>query len=209
MRGMGKWTAGFGLGLLLSAGGGEAAVFNIDLTFSGGSDEQIEAATTASEIWETLITGYDVESYDGDLSISVSLDEIDGEGSVLGYASPTAAATDGRTYAYTTTGEITFDSADIADYSYTSLVELFLHEIAHVIGFGTLWDLDFGPNTIYDLTDADAGETATAYTGAAGVAAYNEAMGTSVDSIPLEQAGGGWHGWRALGRNRLRAWFRR
>lgn len=44
MRGMGKWTAGFGLGLLLSAGGGEAAVFNIDLTFSGGSDEQIEAA---------------------------------------------------------------------------------------------------------------------------------------------------------------------
>lgn len=176
--------------LALTPGAGMASVFSIDLTFEGGTDEQIEAMTTAAAIWETLITGYEVESYDSDLSISVTLEEIDGSGSVLGYASPTEVNTDGQTYAYTDSGVIGFDTDDIDDYSFSGLVELFLHEMAHVIGFGTLWDLDVGPNTIYDLTDADSGGTGTEYTGEAAVAAYNEVMGTSVDSIALELAGG-------------------
>jgi hypothetical protein len=69
----------------------------------------------------------------------------DGVGKVLGSAGPDAAYYRGKEI-YTASGSMTFDTADIdAPIAQRSFGDVILHEMAHVIGFGTLW----GYNGVY------------------------------------------------------------
>ena len=76
---------------------------------------------------------------------------------------------------------MTFDSADLASLeSSGSLEDVILHEMAHVLGFGTLWEL----NSLYT---PDSGE----YTGAFGLAAYQaEFNQPGATFVPIELGGG-------------------
>jgi len=74
-----------------------------------------------------------------DVMIQVRFDSIDGPGKILGRSSPCflRAAPDLRTVL----GAMTFDTADIATLvSQGHINDVILHEIGHVLGFGTLWD---------------------------------------------------------------------
>lgn len=90
------------------------------------------------------------------LIILVKFDSIDGAGNILGQAGPCGirSGTD-----LSVLGEMEFDTADVATMiSNGSLNSVMLHEMGHVIGFGTLWnfattclvDQSSPPTTILD-----------------------------------------------------------
>ena len=75
-----------------------------------------------------------------DISITATLEAIDGVGGVLGSAGPREIRGDG-TY-LPSSGAMRFDIADaddmLANGQWESVV---LHEMMHALGFGTLWNL--------------------------------------------------------------------
>jgi len=177
---------------------GIAALFNIDVSFDAGMDESYKSAfNDAVTFWESNITGYRVNTGIAALSISASVLYIDGPYNTLGSAGPSnilygTALLDGDTavsrVCYSTTGNMKFDSADVdmmIDNGTWS--EVIRHEMAHVIGFGTLWGIDIGGNIYNDFYDAGSGE----YTGAAGLAAYQaEFDQPDATFVPVELGGG-------------------
>lgn len=71
----------------------------------------------------------------GQLLISATIDVIDGEGGILGFAGPTAVWNDCMTISLT--GAMTFDIEDIDDLEDAGSFEaVILHEMGHVIGIG-------------------------------------------------------------------------
>lgn len=113
-----------------------------------------------------------------DLLIDVQGLEIDGEGEILAGAGPCFLRIDSLLPLY---GAMQFDSADLANVEQAGQLEsLILHEMAHVMGFGTIWSDKgllagvFSPNPTY--------------TGAEGVEQYAELGGSG--SVPLENQGG-------------------
>jgi hypothetical protein len=74
-----------------------------------------------------------------DVLILVRLDSIDGPGNVLGQAGPCLIRMTGG---LTVLGTMRFDTADVATLiAGGQLNATILHEMGHVLGFGTLWDL--------------------------------------------------------------------
>ncbi len=72
-----------------------------------------------------------------DVLIFAQIDTIDGPGTILGQAGPCIIRTTGR---LTIVGVMTFDSADVAGLvNNGSLNAVILHEMGHVLGFGSLW----------------------------------------------------------------------
>jgi hypothetical protein len=72
-----------------------------------------------------------------DILILAKFDTIDGPGKVLGQAGPCAIRNSDH---LTILGEMTFDSADVALLNSSgTLNSVILHEMGHVLGFGTLW----------------------------------------------------------------------
>ena len=171
-------------------------VFDISLDFSGGtsfSASQKETFRTAEKIWEYLIPSYayDVASSGApsSLIISASSPNIDGVGGTLGSAGPSSLFTGtdlsaSQSYAYAGTGSMNFDIADIDDIETTgNLLALIMHEMGHVLGFGTIWD----PGTAYQsVYQAGSGE----YTGAAAIAAYQSEIDSGATFVPVELGGG-------------------
>ena len=139
--------------------------YDIDLVFvSSGTSSQNEIVEDAVEFWESVIVAgvTDIElsvpagdcgngspAANGvvdDLRIYVTIDSIDGVGSILGQSGPcrirTISALD-RVFTVIT-GAIVLDEADVANLESRGLLEgTMVHEIAHVLGFGTVWD-NFG-----------------------------------------------------------------
>jgi hypothetical protein len=161
--------------------------FDINLVGFENLDPAYQPAFAAAEqLWEERVVGYlspafaDAPEFDM-LDISVSIEPIDGEFNIVGSAGPDTVFTDG-TYFMPASGSMTFDSADsdrlLADGLFDDVVA---HEMAHVMGFGTLWEA----NGVYV---AGSG----AYTGAEGLATYIDeymlAPGTSF--VPVELDGG-------------------
>jgi len=70
-----------------------------------------------------------------DLLIYVNIYYIDGIGGVVGYGGPCRLKDH-----MPRVSEIAIDSADLALMSYALINAVVLHEIAHALGFGTLWD---------------------------------------------------------------------
>ena len=89
--------------------------------------------------WSEVIThvpcGGDASSPPGQLLIEVSLEGIDGELGVLGFAGPTRVWSDCPTISFE--GVMTFDIVDIDVLEANNLLEgVILHEMGHVIGIG-------------------------------------------------------------------------
>lgn len=114
------------------------------MRFGGGlSDAQRTAFATAAARWSAIVSAdvppvvIDGETID-DVRIDASGERIDGPGAILGQAGPV----DLRPGSFLpATGVMSFDSADLAQMERDgSLVGVIVHEMGHVLGFGTLFD---------------------------------------------------------------------
>ena len=181
------------------------AVSLINLSFSG-SMSPIERQTfiDAADFWNSTITGYDliynnagsIEPHG--LTITASVAPNDGVGGILGSAGPNTATyydnnptgTPTMALFYTSTGSMNFDSADTNSLIATNrFYGVVLHEMAHVLGIGTLWT---GNNnlsgTAYPLYTDGSGQ----YTGPNALARWkSEFSQPSATSVPVELGGGG------------------
>jgi hypothetical protein len=121
-----------------------------------------------------------------DLLIFVTLDSIDGPGNILGGATPCFIRNPGFT---SIVGAMVFDTADLADLnSFGLLDDVIMHEMGHVIGFGTIWDafnLLAGPASSGGLDPHFVGQKALAAFDRAGGTAYTGGL-----KVPVENTGG-------------------
>jgi hypothetical protein len=162
-----------------------ASIFNISFSFSGLTDTQQSYFTQAENYWENLITGYS-SSVTGNqitgVSIFASASSIDGVDGILGSTSISSLWNGPGTgrYLLSKTSSMSYDVADIdsmiSNGTFTTVIE---HEVAHVLGFGTLW-------TDNDLYSAESGQ----YTGSYGLAAYKSEFDASATYVPVELGGG-------------------
>lgn len=174
------WAAGASLAVSLSLPAtGAHAAFTINLNFSGLSAAEQSFFTSAKSFWESVITGYQFGPLTG-FTISASGVAIDGVGGVLGSAGPSGGAFHGG-FLYTTAGSMQFDTADISNMiANGTFSDVIKHEMAHVIGFGTLWT----NNSVYS---SNSGR----YTGANALAEYKiEYNQPTATFVPVELGGG-------------------
>ena len=113
--------------------------FSINLVFGGSiTDPQKVFFNNAAAYWESVIVGYK-ENVNQSVTINADVVPIDGVGGTLGQAGPTSGIGVGP-YLYTSTGIMQFDTADVNQLiTNGEFYEVVLHEMAHVLGFGTLW----------------------------------------------------------------------
>jgi len=163
--------------------------FQITLSLSGLTASQQAIAEQAADRWEQVIVGdlpdvwYRGQTID-DVSITIRTQRMDGVGNVLGESGPEAmrAGRDGLPYL----GTVVIDTADIAQMeSEGELLAVLTHEIAHVLGFGTVW-------TSQGLLSGTRTSNPV-FTGAQAVAEYNKVFGTSATGIPVEAGDGPGH----------------
>ena len=201
------------------------AVYDIELehvTSSLLTASQREAFEEAERFWESAITGNlswstlrrsslvqclasngisgDVpgDRVVDDLLIYVEIKEIDGRSGVFGGAGPCQIREGNSLPAV---GVMFFDIADLDSMEANDqLEETIVHEMAHVIGFGTLWS---HLGLLQDSARADRNAD-THFPGAAAKAAFDEIRGdnyTDSDLVPVQHQGGvgGGNGhWREL-----------
>lgn len=164
-----------------------AGGFNIQINYAGFTTSQRAIFEQAAAKWESVIVGdLPNATYNGvvvdDLLINANSTAIDGVGGTLGQAGYDRARTTGTKLPYH--GNMEFDSADLASMERDgSLLNVIVHEIGHVLGFGTLWQAK-------GLLSG-AGTSNPIFTGPQATAAYNAIFGTSAGGVPVENAGGG------------------
>ena len=146
------------------------------------TDAQKAIFQDAADRWAEMIIGDlpDVGDID-DLQIQATAPAIDGAGGVLGQAGPTEFRADsGLPYA----GIMQFDSADVAALEASGgFIDVVLHEMAHVIGLGTIWE-NLGLVTGLNGTDPR-------FEGANAVREHNVIFGDNDASVPVANTGGG------------------
>ena len=149
-------TGGYDLAAWLIASGDSS--FDIDVRYVGSTPTDTKPFDDAVAFWESAITGdlQDLpvlssdwtceegdpsrfgESVD-DVTIYVKLEAIDGTGGTLAQAGPClrrSAAFGGLP----TLGVLVLDTADLAAMTAVDLGGTIIHEMAHVLGFGLLWE---------------------------------------------------------------------
>ena len=166
----------------LNANAGIIYDFDIRVSFDGGLTASQQSVFSNAELfWENLIIGYQDEFAGPGLDISATGAYIDGVGGTLGQAGPTFGIIL-PTYTYATQGTMEFDSDDLLSMeSSGNLFDVILHEMAHVIGFGTLWGDQY--NDLLDLSGNYIGENAL-------LAYQQENSDPSATFVPVEQGGG-------------------
>ncbi|MBC7792824.1 MAG: Ig-like domain-containing protein [Clostridia bacterium] len=118
-----------------------------------------------------------------DILIFASVVAIDGEGGVLGQASPCYQHSSGAI----AIGIMAFDSADM-DFLASSgkLEDTILHEMGHVIGIGSLWERE---GLVESPSLGNPGAN-TRFRGEQAALAYSDAGGTGFDGlVPVENSG--------------------
>lgn len=164
----------------------------ININYTGDAQYQ-SYFTNAKAYWEGKLSGYQngvvVSRTSGSswgigqsmtgLTINASVTSIDGAGGILGQAGPTEAIRDQLNFRLATDGIMQFDSADIVGLVNGGLFDaVILHEMAHVMGFGTLWT----DNGVYTNGSGE-------FTGAFATAAWQSEFGQS--GTPNVELGGG------------------
>lgn len=186
------------------ASSANAATFQIDVNFTGDTHYQ-SLFEDAANFWESQIVGRWNDFDFGPLRIDASVVAIDGAGGALAGAAPQfGVCSDGtgdlggcrarNEYVFTTAGTMVFDEDDVGNAaSLNVLDDIIRHEMAHVIGFGTLWGL----NGVYTAPDRDLDNDGTddvftdgQYTGTHGLAAYQQEFDATATFIPVEGNGG-------------------
>jgi len=181
--------------------------FNIGIRFlSDATPSQRKAFDDARLRWQTAIS-QDIE--DGqldaeagscgasspavhqmidDVLILVTLVDIDGEGGVLGGASPCWIRDPGS---LTIMGTMQFDVADLDMLEVEGILSnVVLHEMGHVLGFGTLWNLQ---GLLADPSLPPDSGTDPHFTGPQAIAAFDNVGGTAYVAgakVPVENSGG-------------------
>ena len=182
--------------------------FDIELDFRNAlSPEQEAAFRNAATWWESTLTLTDLSEIRlpagrstcselpplaeartiDDLVIAVIVVDIDGPGGTLGRAGPCLVRVSSGLPLF---GRMRFDVADFDRMEQTGdLFELILHEMAHVLGLGTLWErhgLLRNPSTSTLSRD-------THLVGPAAIEAFDEAGGTAYTGgakVPVENSTG-------------------
>jgi hypothetical protein len=210
---VGKWTLGAspatntldasasGTGTVTFTADGVTGTYDIEVRFlTSLSPEQEQTFLDAAARWEELLYGdlSDVpvtlpagicganspaldETID-DLLILSTVEPIDGPGGILGQAGPCAVRT---AEDLPLLGLMRFDSADVANLEASGQFdEVILHEMGHVIGFGTVWNR-FG-------LLAGAGGSDPHFTGVRAIEAFDRVGGDSYgdNKVPVENVGG-------------------
>jgi hypothetical protein len=187
------------------------STFDIDVRFVGGGGTELvrQAFRTAALRWRTLITA-DIHSdrvrlstgqcaswqpaldtLVNDVIIFARVAAIDGVGSILGRAGPCVFNSDNLLpYA----GIMEFDEADMPNLiANGGLVDVITHEMGHVLGIGTFWNLTSGGSGKSRALLVNAGGADPFFQGAAaraGFAAVNTVL-YSGNPVPVENSGGG------------------
>jgi hypothetical protein len=174
------------------------------------SSDQLLAFAEAEIRWESLVTGDLPDVNDNlpasqcgdnpatsgpfdDLTIFVTIEPIDGPGDILGQAGPCfIRVTTGPGDNLTVIGRMQFDVDDVeALEAEGSLPAVILHEMGHVLGFGTLWD---AVGLLEDPSEPDPSPPLadTHFTGSSAIAAFNEAGGSGYGGakVPVMNVGG-------------------
>lgn len=171
--------------LLLTSGSQAFATdFDIILEFNGGlTANQQSAFSEAESFWESVITGYsETVMFPPGLTITAIGENKDGVGGVLGSAGPTSGAYGEEGTLYVRKGQMSFDSADLGAMEESgSLVSVIIHEMAHVIGFGSIWT-----HPSINIYDQSTGH----YTGQYALAAYKAEFDPDATYVPIELDGG-------------------
>lgn len=157
------------------------AAFDITVVFSGSLGLAEQAFFNAAETyWESVITGYAPGISLTGLTINASGVPLDGIGNVLGSAGPSSLTLQGG-YFLATAGNMQFDTADIPGLlGNGSFGDVIRHEMAHVLGFGTLWTPNF-------VSIDGTGK----YTGVNALSTYQTEYGMPLATfVPIELTGG-------------------
>lgn len=158
--------------------------YNITIEFNGTWTQELhDVFVSAADYLTSLIIGEipDVTVRGGkggpqtvdDIRISAELGDIDGLYGVLGQAGPTSVRTNSSLPA---TAIMQFDIVDVNDMGLEAFADVVLHEMAHSLGFGSIWD------RLGLVTDG-------LFTGDNAVGEYIDLGGTA-SGIPVEQDGG-------------------
>ena len=157
--------------------------YNITIEFKGTWTAELYAVfKNAADQLTALIIGDlpNITVYGGkggpktidDILITAELGQIDGVNGILGQAGPTSVRTAGSLPA---TATMKFDIADVTAMGVEVFTDVVLHEMAHSLGFGSIW------SRLGLVTNGE-------YTGAGAVAEYHSLGGSGF--IPVEQDGG-------------------
>jgi len=150
----------------------------------------------AADYWNNIIVDYNsIDSWDDEaptgFTLYAGIGNVDGVDGILAGAGVEAVTygylTSGQPYTYATAGYSTVDSTDlssmIADGSLQSTIN---HELAHALGFGTLWEYNYDLWTGDELYVEGSGE----YIGINALYAYQQAGNLEATYIPVELGGG-------------------
>ena len=180
------------------AAGIDRGRFDITLSFLiPPTDRQLQVFESAAKRWEQIIirdepsfSGTLPSAFEGfpplvedgtvdDIIIEVALAPIDGPGGILGQAGPRFLRTDDF---LAISGVMFFDVADLDFLEELDLFEdVILHEMGHVLGVGTLWNVaPFG----FDRTLRGGSDDAPFFTGRMGNIFWNAEGGTL--KLPIE-----------------------
>ena len=145
----------------------------------------------------TGLTGILTETTQG-VIIYAAVTAIDGPGKILAQAGPCYVRGTSR---LTIIGHMQFDEADIQNYVNSGRFEsVVLHEMNHVIGFGTIWgpppDKNLLTNPAFDENNVATGSLNPRFTGAVAIANCFAAGGTTnhctlATGVAVEMCGGG------------------
>ena len=183
--------------------------FHIELVFATAvTPTQRAAFESAAERWMTILAptelrdmvvnrtltcGDDprfaryVERID-DLLIVAAVGEIDGPGGTLGQAGPCLGRFDGP-FVFPYYGRMEFDAADLDELERSGdLDDVILHEMGHVLGIGTLWDLV----GLLRNPSSETGVLDTHFEGRRAIDAFDDAGGAGYNGakVPVENTGG-------------------
>jgi hypothetical protein len=166
-----------------------AGFLNIEINNLGGlSTSQASTFHEATNFWESILTGIQSEL---DLTLTIGAEGviIDGVSGILGQAGPTTIGSNNG-FTFAVTGIMQFDSADLAALETNDkLFDVILHEMAHVLGFGALWNTDSiggsfaGTQNVYTKGSGE-------YTGAYALAEYRKEFDPSALFVPVDIVGG-------------------
>jgi len=161
--------------------------FNIELRFSGlFTQQQQDLFQAAADRWEEIIVGDIPDVFVpgvgqvDDIVIDLQSFTLDGPGGVLGQTGLIAA----RIGTFLPSAAfVQFDTADLNSLeSSGQLLNVAIHEMAHALGFGTIWE-NLG------LTSGVGGADPR-FLGTRSVQEFNLRFGTNQTSVPLENTGG-------------------
>jgi len=188
---------------------GGAQDYAIDLRYLSGTPTAAQRAAfdTARAVWRRLIFGDEpdvtlsfpagtcltggppINETVDDIVIWVRLDSIDGPGNILGAAGPCIIRNPG---ALPLLGVMRFDTADVANLiARGQFDEVILHEMGHVLGYGTIWNCQICQGLVVGPTSE--GGTDPHFVGATATTAFDRSGGLNYSAgakIPVENCCG-------------------